>query len=352
MSDQEKELLPLGLLQKRLADHFDHRVCLHPEAGKDVCEKIVSAHSIQRSRELARLVDDSNKVATFYPPGLEVVTTGKLLLRSVGWRQASTFSGFCGIHDSRTFRALETAPFTNTKEQCFLVGYRAACHEVYQKTAALRGQEDPGTNASNFVDIPLEAVPAMVHLEEVQGAGTAAGLDRITSLKRKLDESLLKGNYDVWVTLTIPFEGPLALVSTGVIHPNRSLVDYRELQVLHDPDADIQALMLGIVATDTGGAIVLMSEKGANVIEEFVRGLDHFPRKDRLNVLVQYIFKHIENTFFSAEWWEGLPHNSQQHLHDLAYLGINPLDNAYYKRTKYITNVSRIPWAIGREIRQ
>lgn len=338
---------PLGLRTKLLHQHFDHKLCLHPHADKNVCDKIVSAHSIQRSRELAQIIDSENKVATFYPPGPDAVTSGKLELRHVGWRQASTFSGLCGIHDGETFRQLETTPFTNTKEQCFLVAYRAACHELYQKIASLRSQKDPEVSASNFFDLPLEMIPAMVHATEVQEAGTEAGVTRITDLKRKLDDSLISRNYDGWVTLTIPFEGPLTLVSTGVIHPNRSLVDDRELQVLHDPDADIQALMLGIVATGSGGAIILMWEKGANIIEEFIGEFDDFPRKDRLNVFVQFIFKHIENTFFSEEWWNSLPHNSRQHLHDLAYLGINPLENAYYKRTKYIKNVSRIPWTIG-----
>ena len=62
---------------------------------------------------------------------------GKIGVKRVGINQASTFSGFCGRHDNLTFAPLEDAPFTATDEQCFLLGYRAVCRELYQKQAAL-----------------------------------------------------------------------------------------------------------------------------------------------------------------------------------------------------------------------
>ena len=67
---------------------------------------------------------------------------GKIGVKRVGINHASTFSGFCGYHDNVTFAPVEDAPFTATDEQCFLLGYRAMCRELYQKTTALEATKN------------------------------------------------------------------------------------------------------------------------------------------------------------------------------------------------------------------
>ena len=53
----------------------------------------------------------------------------------------------------------------------------------------------------------------------------------------------------------VRFEGELCVASTGAVPPNRD-IDGRQLQVLHDTAANHQqALLYGVVATDTGGAV-------------------------------------------------------------------------------------------------
>ncbi len=43
------------------------KVCLHPLAAPHICDKIVLAHTLQKSRSLERILDSSNHVCTFYP---------------------------------------------------------------------------------------------------------------------------------------------------------------------------------------------------------------------------------------------------------------------------------------------
>jgi hypothetical protein len=80
-------------------------MCLHPNAGAGVCNKVISAHSIQRSSVLERIVDSSNHALSFYPSSLD--TAGRLKIQPVGWRKASTFTGFCAKHDNLVFQPLE-----------------------------------------------------------------------------------------------------------------------------------------------------------------------------------------------------------------------------------------------------
>lgn len=58
--------------------------------------------------------------------------------RLIGVRQASTFTGFCCHHDTELFRPLETRPFITSKEQLFLLAYRAISKEVYAKRCPMR----------------------------------------------------------------------------------------------------------------------------------------------------------------------------------------------------------------------
>ena len=135
MANNENKQIPFvaDFISKMKA--FDQKICLHPLASPPVCNKIISAHTIQRSKILKQLINPFNHVLTFYK-----TTDG--LPKLVGWRLASTFNGFCGFHDSSTFEPIENQPFNNTLQQCFLIGYRALCHEVYQKTAAVRAIPD------------------------------------------------------------------------------------------------------------------------------------------------------------------------------------------------------------------
>src|SRR5712692_6338655 len=64
--------LPLTAARSEMRLAWRHKQCLHPQAGPGICDKIVSAHTIQRSGVLQRIVDSTNHVCTFYrhTPGL------------------------------------------------------------------------------------------------------------------------------------------------------------------------------------------------------------------------------------------------------------------------------------------
>ena len=132
--------LPHRGVADRVRKAATYEVCLHPSAQPGSCDQTVSAHTIQRARTLERLVDDAQHVLQFDP---SVRTNEDLLpLRRVGWREASTFTGFCARHDAATFAPVETRPFESTPEQCFLLAYRALCHEIHSKRASLRAEPE------------------------------------------------------------------------------------------------------------------------------------------------------------------------------------------------------------------
>jgi hypothetical protein len=89
-------------------------------------------------------------------------------------------------------------------------------------------------------------------------------------------------------------------------------------------------LMCGVAAVDGGGAVVLFWSTADEPPRRFVesmlsRGQDALP-----SLLVQFMFVHLENAYFSSSWWNSLGADDRRHLTDLA-MNMNP----YYEPFTY-----------------
>jgi hypothetical protein len=284
---------------------------------------------------LQRLVDYTNHVCTFYLPTPDSITSPRV--HRVGWREASTFTGFCAKHDGSTFKPIETAAFVGSIEQCFLVGYRALCHEVFQKTAALKTH----SVMPNILDRGL-SIEEQVRLQDtfaVMKAGTEKGLAKFQELKTIMDAQLLKKEYPGWSRTVITFRGDICIASTGVVSPNCDF-DGQQLQTLHDLDASMDSLLCGVAATSEGGAIVLTWPTAQDAPRAFVQSLIKQGENRLASLLVQFMFAYIENTVFSRLWWESLSEFNRSHLSALA--GIS---NPYYTDIPFL-NFKLVPWEI------
>lgn len=328
--------VPFEALAGVLRKESTHKRCLHPRTAIDACNKIVSAHTIQRSSVLGRLVDRTNHVRSFYRPELDE-TKGGLRLHRIGWREASTFTGFCSKHDNLVFKPLEKSAFTGSPEQCFLIGYRALCHEIYQKTGLLKA--DPILRSLVDRGVPPEVQREIQEMWTALEAGTRSGLEDFEKLKGVMDEQLLSGMYSGWSRAVVNFRGELCVASTGAVSPNRDF-ENQQLQVLHDREAEMQELPFGIVATPEGGAAVFLWKSGQAAPEAFVDSLLRKGNERLPSLIVQFMFAYIENTYFSDEWWWSMPQIHRDHLESLA-----AISNAYYADFNY-SYWRFVPWEV------
>jgi hypothetical protein len=124
---------------------FGKKYCLHPNAGEECKGDIIKAHTIQRSGGLTRIARQGH-VYTLDPGDAELVKTGMLSPRLIGVNNASTFTGFCNFHDTKTFEPVEKRPFEGNEQQVFLLGYRALCRELFMK----RGMVEQLASIKNF----------------------------------------------------------------------------------------------------------------------------------------------------------------------------------------------------------
>jgi hypothetical protein len=116
---------------------YESTYCSHPTASPQQCSRqIVRAHTLQKSGLLSAISVDQHVY------GLKLTglpnDRGIYPFKRIGLNQASTFTGFCERHDAELFRPLETIPFTASKEQLFLLAYRALAKELYAKRFAVR----------------------------------------------------------------------------------------------------------------------------------------------------------------------------------------------------------------------
>lgn len=331
--DRERESpLPLLALAGQLRRFFRLKQCLHPHASRSTCGRVIAAHTIQRQGALGKIVDGTGHCLSFYPPtGRDVVEPHRR-----GWREASTFAGFCDKHDASTFALLERIPFVGSREQCFLLAYRAECHELYQKQASDRSHH----SLRQVIDRGMSPVD-QVTVQEMQhwaGAGVRKGLAESRRFKAVMDQELLNGAFDSYRQLFVRFVGDLAIAGTGAPTPNRSLAGEERLR-LHDPDAAIQRIYVGVVPADGGGAIVFVWRKGEFAPESFIGDLLALDSAKLASVIAQFLFAYIENTYFSSKWWGDLAEHEKTHVRALATMG-----NPYYTRWAY--RELHTPWRI------
>lgn len=289
------------------------RLCLHPDAPAGCSKKIIRAHTVQRRTSLHRIAEDGHVLGLSTEPKVLDRTQGKIGVRPIGINRASTFEGFCSYHDNITFSPVEDAPFTATDQQCFLLGYRAMCRELYQKQTVLDAMEYVKTLDRG------RSVPEQVYWQQfVQSLvrGHSAGYCDLVALKHEFDRILLSKTFsDVFYYVFFISGVPDVMATFGLT------VQYdfegNRLQVLSDVDTPLDALYVSIIATEPGGAIVLTwRDLHTNAVTKFVESLAVIDNCDVPDAIVRLVFGHSENTFFRPAWWNSLPNDLQSALID------------------------------------
>lgn len=288
-------------------------VCLHPNAPAECSEKVIRAHTIQRGSSLKRIAEGGHVLGLSADLAELDRNDGKVKVKRVGINQASTFSGFCGRHDKLTFSPVEDVPFAATDEQCFLLGYRAMCRELYQKTTALEA-----TNYMRTLDRghPVEEQIGWQRFLDRIERGQSAGCRDLVDRKSEFDRVLLSRSFsEVSNYVILTNDIPDVLASFGVTVE----FDFRgnKLQNLSDADKLVDSLYVSIIATDAGGAIVLSwRDAHSHACTKFVQSLAVLPDWDVPDAIVRLVFEYSENTSFRQSWWNALDTHLQSGLVD------------------------------------
>lgn len=317
----------LLLARKRI---YSKRYCLHPNAGAECRGNIIKAHTIQRNGGLSRIAKDGH-VYTFFPDHASMIKGGDSAARLVGINNASTFTGFCGLHDNATFEPIEKQAFSPTEEHAFLLGYRAICKELFGKRAQL---ELIPISRENDKGQPLASQLEWQDLMNYWTIGVKHGIQVLDHHKSQYDNALQNKDYSEVRYYIIRLAEIPDLMCSGGIQPDndftgrqiQSLVNHRLQHNLAssigmDMDAITQdtfstsetpeVLAFSVIGTDNGGAVIFTWMGESPICRQLVGSLDSLSDQEVPHAIVRFAFHYFENIFTSPSWWDNLDDKTQ-----------------------------------------
>lgn len=343
MTRSDEKRLPFDAIKDGIMKSRKIYKCLHPEASEQTCNDIISAHTIQRSRVLKEISDKENHILSFSP--YDTSNKSELKVSRIGWKKASTFTAFCARHDEETFVSLEKQQFIGSKEQIFLIAYRAICWELFQKEAVIKAT--PALKANIDRGLAEDKQKTLQGLVNIQSAGQKKGFEDLTNTKLEMDEALIASDYDDYNTYEIKLEGRLEIASTGAITPSITLSGKR-LQELHNLNQSVQWIAFGIdISDDKNPSIVFLWPKRHSASQKFVDEIETLDDNKLTEYLCQFFFAYCENTYFSSTWWNSLLDIQKKQIMKLM-MNTNP----YHYFPKYEYELSLSPWKIIARIKK
>ena len=273
--------------------------CLHFDSGGQ-CTSFIGAHSLQK-RGLLREISQNGHV---YVPSTNIGklrnNQGQIVLERRGIDNVSKFRGFCELHDSTPFKAIDVTPLTPTDEQVALYTYRTLCRELFLKE-----------NASVLIDQQIangqQDLGARMLLDPCR-TGTALGLDNLRRHKECFDESLRERSYqDVEYTL-FAFKQKPFLAFSAVLYPEFDFLG-RRLQNLTDRASHLDLLAVCSASMQHGWGLLFSWHKtSSKTCREFPRSLARVIREGSRaeSALFRMVIASCENLAVAPDWWEKL----------------------------------------------
>lgn len=240
-----------------------------------------------------------------------VQTAGKLSVKLIGVNDASVLRVFCQDHDSNAFVHLEQASFAGTREQCFLLAYRALCHEYAKKADAL----DSIPTMKSY-DRGLSE-PQQANLQIVMGAnetGYNASIRDMDEHKRHYDAMLAVRDYSAIRAYVVTFENTPDILCAGAYYPECDFAG-RKLQDLGNLSQKMELMTFSLIATNSGGAFVFAwHESGDSVCRPLAESLDKCTDDELPHAVVRFIFEFCENHYLKPDWWDAADHKLKDAL--------------------------------------
>lgn len=298
-----------------MSDHREEVLrgyCLHPLANPTNCSAdIVQAHTVQRRGVLDTIAEQGHVMSP--KRGFEnlVRNDGELVLSKHGVRGASTFMGFCGVHDDQLFSPIEKSPFILGKESAFLLSFRAICYERFMKDAGLRVIE---IQREGDRGDPFNVQCAKQQFLYIMGEGLKRGLQGMNRLKAQYDTAFVNRNYNDFSFYVVTFSTTLPIVACGAFYPQ---FDFRgnPLQDLTRGDFFYEHVSFNVTIVHNRSVAVLGWIRSTHsAAEQFIQSFQALPKEIMANAAFFLACEHLENIYLRPSWWDAQPEEIKAHL--------------------------------------
>ena len=301
--------------QKKLSNR---RRCLHYDAGS-LCNKIINAHSIQKSRSLSMIADDTQHVYKL-SSGMRTLKDSKGVpaykKRSI--YKPFTFIGFCKDHDNELFEPIDNSPLIPTDQQIFLYAYRSLCREYFVKENSF--------DLYSSQQLDNNAPEALKGLFQGMDAGTKFGFKNLKRHKQYYDESLRKAQYhNINYVLFCSRQEP-TIAFSGLIYPDFDFMG-RQLQNLADYNQKLDLITFCSAPLNNGwGYFFAWHNSSDRVCDEFMRSLatKMYDGEDLGDMLFRLLISCCENHAISPKWWDSLSSKQVEEITERASWMVSP----------------------------
>lgn len=331
--------------RKDLQKLLKTRTCLHPLAGPSTCQgPIVKAHTVRRAADLMLIARKGHVYQVSGDLADLQRTSGRLLPKLVGINEASTFLGFCNLHDTQAFAPLEQVALVPTEEQAFLLAYRPLCKELYLKERQLESTEIArgGDKGRDFpVQLQIQEFIQLMRL------GIETSIRDLCRHKTAFDDDLVAGDFSKIRYVAIHLDRVPDLMCSGTVQPTYTF-DGRKIQDLAKLNMQLEALSFSLAATDSGGVAVFAWRSDSDTASsQLVDSLLRTPEAEIPDALVRYATSEFENTYYRPEWWEGLSDANRDALLARLQHGVDPETE---RNPKYLIDDGRrsVDWRVSR----
>lgn len=269
---------------------------------------IVSAHTLSVESMLRKIAVDGH-VYTLGQPKRIAKDTFPIEVQRKGVRDVSVFNGFCSKHDRELFACLEIESFRFTRQQLFMLAYRATARECYLK----RKQAESIPTAEEYAAI--HGITDAVRLSDealIFQAASLRGAEEAEGLKSSLDTLLTRQGWDRLVSHAILFPSTPSVLATAAFQPFFDM-DGKQLQDFEDLEAEMSQIMLSLIPTEAGGAAIFSWLDTANAaprqfFESVLRG------RDKTSAVLHAVFDNTDNVACAPAWYEQLTQDQQQYI--------------------------------------
>ena len=295
-----------------MRNEFVKGYCSPPDANPDTCSgRIVRAHTVQRRGGLSAIAENGHVISAMSAAQDIFKHDGEFVPREVGIRGASTFMGFCNLHDTVLFQPVERGSVSLTPENCFLLSFRAIAYEHFTKQTQLRSSEilrnmDVGT--------PFEQQVVAQNYVHTYVAGVRRGLSDTERWKSQYNAIFCKQRFNDHRFLAVEFSQVLPVVGCGGFHPEYDF-EGNALQKISRGTSPHEHVTFNLSFLNGKSVMVLgLTERTGGPAEELLCSFMKLPDQEKPDASIRLAFEHIENIYFKPSWWTGLNVSSKNNL--------------------------------------
>ena len=285
---------------------FSAKVCMAPQT--DHAGGTVAAHTMSLEAVLRRISVDGHVYAPSFKGGFSP-DEHPIQVKRLGLRDVSVFNGFCAKHDAALFSCLENEAFVFSRQQLFMLAYRAAARECYLKRKQCEALPDPEqVRAIHGIAEELEYTEEIL----VHQAASLRGAEECETFKAKLDGYLVSKSWSRFVTHAILFPKPISVAACFVFQPFHDMNGH-QLQDYENLEAEMSQLAISLLPLEHGGAAIFSWLDSANSApRRFFESV--LQTNDLTSSVIHAALDNSENFALSPGWYENLPQATRDYL--------------------------------------